>query len=662
MMQLLAAAVAAATAGAPAAGTVEQLPVSFAGPRGPAFLGIGGVDAGTGARLLFDYPPAQRAAILDLLFLPKAGAALQVLKVEIGGDTQSTEGTEPSHMITREDGSLDDPAAYNRGWEWWLLEEAKKRNPNIVTMALSWGTPGWIGHEDSKYWPADKDGFIGDPAFYSEDDIDFHVRWVRGLKKWHNISLDYMGIFNERPILQIDGVIDELAWVVRLRAALDAEPDGVGKGVRLVADDTVAWAGTEGWVGTANCSSAKGSCSCKDFMNETLRDSIAGLSNHYSAESNTPPADCEMMRSRYGKELWVTEGAVDNGYGPTKAFSHGNVTGYLMWPLVPSFYPMLPFGGTGNGGVVSAYEPWSGSYLFSSTLAVTAHTTQFTAVRGACTYVPNSAVGVFRNGYVDAAHSIIATAFDCYALGWTVVISPLRGVHNLSTRLSVKPTGFKATHSSMALPTAKLWGSCGLTGSNSSRWMQQQSLEVRTAEAGAAVEYSFSVDVDCIYTLTTLQRGGGLNHAALAAVPPSAPLGLPLIDSFDDPARRNGMPGKFFQSMSGTWSLQDGQLEQVVPRRPIEWQKNMEPSAVVGDQRVNQSDGELMSSWVDYSVSASGRVDSATDPLDVGALQYLRVCGRINHFEANAFPLFGYCFTVLSNARCVLSEPGRVPY
>ena len=137
-----AAAAAATAADADRASSRLELPISFAGPSGPEFLGIGAVDAGTGARLLYDYPPAQREAILDLLFLPRAGAALQVLKVEIGGDTQSTEGTEPSHMITREDGSLDDEGAYNRGWEWWLLEQAKKRNPDIVTMALSWGAPG----------------------------------------------------------------------------------------------------------------------------------------------------------------------------------------------------------------------------------------------------------------------------------------------------------------------------------------------------------------------------------------------------------------------------------------------------------------------------------------------------------------------------------------
>ena len=43
------------------------------------------------------------------------GANLDILKVEIGGDTQSTEATEASHMHTRGDGV--DEAAYNRGYE-----------------------------------------------------------------------------------------------------------------------------------------------------------------------------------------------------------------------------------------------------------------------------------------------------------------------------------------------------------------------------------------------------------------------------------------------------------------------------------------------------------------------------------------------------------------
>lgn len=93
--------------------------------------------------------------ILDYLFKPNFGAALQILKVEIGGDAQSecrcrlccifpvrctaaspsyddptataagTDGAEHSHMHNPWDEN------YERGYEWWLMVEAKKRNPNI---------------------------------------------------------------------------------------------------------------------------------------------------------------------------------------------------------------------------------------------------------------------------------------------------------------------------------------------------------------------------------------------------------------------------------------------------------------------------------------------------------------------------------------------------
>ena len=53
-----------------------------------------------------------------------------VLKVEIGGDSQSTDGTEPSHMHSPDD------LNFKRGYEWWLMKEAKKRNPDIKLYGL----------------------------------------------------------------------------------------------------------------------------------------------------------------------------------------------------------------------------------------------------------------------------------------------------------------------------------------------------------------------------------------------------------------------------------------------------------------------------------------------------------------------------------------------
>ena len=68
--------------------------------------------------------------ILDFLFLPNKGLNLNILKVELGGDTDATEGAEPSHMHYKSDEN------YERGYEWWLMKEAKKRNSNIQLYGL----------------------------------------------------------------------------------------------------------------------------------------------------------------------------------------------------------------------------------------------------------------------------------------------------------------------------------------------------------------------------------------------------------------------------------------------------------------------------------------------------------------------------------------------
>lgn len=54
------------------------------------YAGHGALSAGASSRLLWDYPEPQRSQILDYLFLPQFGANMHTLKVEIGGDAQST--------------------------------------------------------------------------------------------------------------------------------------------------------------------------------------------------------------------------------------------------------------------------------------------------------------------------------------------------------------------------------------------------------------------------------------------------------------------------------------------------------------------------------------------------------------------------------------------
>ncbi len=77
-------------------------------------------------------PPPWSAASL----VPHVHAA-----VEIGGDAQSTDGSEPSHMH-----NASEAPNFQRGYEWWLMTEAKKRNPGVKLYGLPWAFPGCTAH------------------------------------------------------------------------------------------------------------------------------------------------------------------------------------------------------------------------------------------------------------------------------------------------------------------------------------------------------------------------------------------------------------------------------------------------------------------------------------------------------------------------------------
>ena len=121
------------------------------GPGGVAVLnasapgrkvyGIGGLAAIGGARLIYEYAEPVRSQILDLLFSPTGGTAMQILKTEIEGDMDSSYGSGPSFQHSR-----GEATSFRRGiYLPFLLGEAKKRNPDIGTYSLAWGTPGWVG-------------------------------------------------------------------------------------------------------------------------------------------------------------------------------------------------------------------------------------------------------------------------------------------------------------------------------------------------------------------------------------------------------------------------------------------------------------------------------------------------------------------------------------
>jgi hypothetical protein len=201
-------AVAAAAVVTPAGASADGPQVVTIDPAGGGrtFEGVGAISGGGGtSRLLVDYPEPQRSQVLDYLFAPDRGAALDILKVEIGGDTHTSNGAEPSHERAR--GEID----CNRGYEWWLMEQAKKRNPDITLYGLAWGAPGWL----DGYW--------------SQDGIDYMIDWLDCARQ-HHLKIDYLGGRNEREPNQ--------DWFVAMKAALRSH--GYGD-VRLVAADNAGF-------------------------------------------------------------------------------------------------------------------------------------------------------------------------------------------------------------------------------------------------------------------------------------------------------------------------------------------------------------------------------------------------------------------------------------
>lgn len=514
----------AATAGAVLVATPSQaattITINGTG-AGRTFDGIGAISGGGGnSRLLVDYPEPQRGQILDYLFRPNYGAAIQILKVEVGGDTNSTSGAEPSHRHTASDLNC------GRGYEWWLMEQAKARNPNIRLAALSWGAPGWIGNGN----------------FWSTDMINYLIAWLRCARDSHGLTIDYLGGWNERGFNR--------QWYIDLNAALDSA--GFGN-VKIVADDT-SFAIADQLVTDA-----------------TFRAAVDVIGSHYVCVYRGPQSNCPSSTNALntGKVLWASEngsddynaGAVALARGINRDYIDGRMTAYLNWPVIAALYPNLPFP---TMGVAVAAQPWSGAYSIGRNAWVMAHTTQFTApgwryLDGASGYLGGSRA----NGSYVTLRS--PTTGD-----WTTVIETMDATAAQSFTATV--TGGLSTGA------VHVWTTRVASSSASETFVHPADL---TPSGGT---FSLNLQPGFVYTLSTTT---GQGKGSASGLSPSA-LSLPYVDNYD--AYAIGREARYVSDQQGAFEAvacgggRAGRcLRQMSPRAPITWDALSDPYALVGD-------------------------------------------------------------------------------
>lgn len=326
---------------------------------GPAFQGIGAISGGGGnSRYLIDYPPAERRAILDLLFTPRRGASLQMLKLEIGGNANSSDGAEPS--VEQRPGHL----TCDVGYEFWLAHQALRRNPAVKLYGLQWSAPGWVRGRGDTLW--------------TRADVGYVLDWL-GCARRAGLRISYLGGWNEHytpgsPVIA--------AWYVALRRALDQHGY---RAVQIVAADAYGSARHSAYAVAADMAA-----------NPALARAIGVIGVHdvCGVESDGESCQSSPLAHRFARRahvlIWQSElgrtpsvGTSLREDGPpglartlNSEYIDAGITGTLLWPLVDAMPPGLPFS---DRGLITADQPWSGAYRVSRLTWVVAQTTQFVA-------------------------------------------------------------------------------------------------------------------------------------------------------------------------------------------------------------------------------------------------------------------------------------------
>jgi len=346
--------------------------------NGPIFDGIGAAFTGGSARLLMEYPLAQRSVILDYLFSPSSapstsfkGAALPILKLEIGGDGNlgiGCDGSEPSHVH-----SADEMKSPNvgRSWAGWLATEAVARNPNIKIFVSPSTWPSWLR-------TSGEDG-PNDPYDDPEKAAEYVAKYIELFQvEFSDTKIGYVGIWAHSRSNVSSTDSRGRSYVIALRNALNGRSL---QSVKIVCSDGGSWG-------------------CAELVDPTssLYDPVISAAVGVLGNAGRPDSiQMNISTTNVEKPVWVTR--YNSTYtGPQPAINSGalSVSNEWMETFVNSGGSTLSgfifsFGLTGvfygspswANGLIQASQPWSGHWFPTVSIWALAHVNLFVGTRTA---------------------------------------------------------------------------------------------------------------------------------------------------------------------------------------------------------------------------------------------------------------------------------------
>jgi galactosylceramidase len=377
-----------------------------------------------------------------------------------------------------------------------------------------------------------------------------------GAKKYYNLDIDYIGIWNERP------------WNKAYTLALKAAITSAGLKTKIVGHDA-------GW----------------DVCDDLSRDpewaaAVDVLGEHY------PAAGIKETCSALNKVQWSSEdmsvgwdrGAACWARELNQNYVRANLTATIAWDLVNSFYDRLEFSGT---GLLRAVEPWSGFYQIGQVLWTAAHWGQFTKP-GWFFLQHGKGVGLLDNG-----GSYVALT-DQNSQQLTIIVETMkRDSSQCAWWNSVEYNTTDQTATFQLDSSFDHISQLFVFFSNLSTFDVNQTFIYQGIIAVNNRTFTLQLPVRVLYTLSTING----TKSAYQAPPASMPFPLPYRDSFDEyPISQEAA---FFSDQSGSWEIVDtfssrGKvMRQMVTEIPISWCISTSaeapcPYSVIGDSNWRQ--------------------------------------------------------------------------